>query len=399
MKKGALSEIFSGVAAKYLSAVEAHPDRSNQHEYNGVSGLRELFGPERLSTEADFIYLSGEEDDVETDMGNITWYDARERHPTRTEYRLYFTSNEVTEIAAEGDLLVIARRSEGRPLILIAKANGTAENQILWLFDLPSPGSGFIVKEVDNSEIGFVEKVVLEHLGIEIEQGADKYLDNILEAFGESFPSTRAFSSFARKTFGEADPISEPDKTLIAWLNHEERLFRALERHIVEGHLKNNFRGDVDEFISFSLSVHNRRKSRAGHSLENHLSVIFQKNGLIFEKGAITENRSRPDFLFPGQARYHDVGFPVSGLCMLGVKTTCKDRWRQVLAEADRIPTKHLLTLQPGISENQTQEMQSQSLQLVLPDAFHKTYTEAQQDWLMDVSGFICSVRKQQANR
>ena len=26
---------------------------------------------------------------------------------------------------------------------------------------------------------------------------------------------------------------------------------------------------------------------------------------------------------------------------MLGVKTTCKDRWRQVLSEADRIPQKH----------------------------------------------------------
>jgi hypothetical protein len=30
---------------------------------------------------------------------------------------------------------------------------------------------------------------------------------------------------------------------------------------------------------------------------------------------------------------------------MLGVKTTCSDRWRQVLAEADRIQLKHLLTL------------------------------------------------------
>jgi hypothetical protein len=28
---------------------------------------------------------------------------------------------------------------------------------------------------------------------------------------------------------------------------------------------------------------------------------------------------------------------------MPGVKSTCKDRWRQVLAEADRIDHKHLL--------------------------------------------------------
>ena len=38
---------------------------------------------------------------------------------------------------------------------------------------------------------------------------------------------------------------------------------------------------------------------------------------------------------------------------MLAVKTTAKDRWRQVLVEAERVETKHLLTLQEGISEIQ----------------------------------------------
>ena len=42
---------------------------------------------------------------------------------------------------------------------------------------------------------------------------------------------------------------------------------------------------------------------------------------------------------------------------MLAVKSTCKDRWRQILAEADRLPVKHLLTLEPGISVAQTDEM------------------------------------------
>jgi hypothetical protein len=31
---------------------------------------------------------------------------------------------------------------------------------------------------------------------------------------------------------------------------------------------------------------------------------------------------------------------------MLGAKTTCKDRWRQVLTEAIKIPHKHLFTLE-----------------------------------------------------
>ncbi len=72
------------------------------------------------------------------------------------------------------------------------------------------------------------------------------------------------------------------------------------------------------------------------------------------------------------------------------------DRWRQVLAEADRIPHKHLLTLEAAISTSQTTEMQAKRLQLVLPRTLHTTYTTAQQAWLMDVSTLISLVRERQ---
>ena len=81
---------------------------------------------------------------------------------------------------------------------------------------------------------------------------------------------------------------------------------------------------------------------------------------------------------------------------MLGVKSTCKDRWRQVLAEADRINHKHLLTLETSISGHQTDEMQAKNLQLVLPRGLHETYTPVQQAWLMDISSFTALVRERQ---
>lgn len=130
-------------------------------------------------------------------------------------------------------------------------------------------------------------------------------------------------------------------------------MFRRLERRIVADRLTSGFmngaNADVDGFLSFSLSVQNRRKSRAGRALENHLEALFAANGLRFARGAQTENHNRPDFLFPGQAEYRDPGFPSSQLTMLGAKSTLKDRWRQVLSEAERIETKHLLTLVPSI--------------------------------------------------
>ena len=72
------------------------------------------------------------------------------------------------------------------------------------------------------------------------------------------------------------------------------------------------------------------------------------------------------------------------------------DRWRQVLSEAERIATKHLLTLEPGISENQTDEMQAKSLQLVVPRRLHETFKPAQQEWLLDLTGFLAVARSRQ---
>jgi hypothetical protein len=183
---------------------------------------------------------------------------------------------------------------------------------------------------------------------------------------------------------------------LIAWLEREEILFRTLERHFIGDRLTQGFDGDVDGFISFSLSVQNRRKSRVGLALENHLEYLFAGFGLRYSRTAVTENKTKPDFLFPGHAEYHNPEFDPLKLTMLGVKSTCKDRWRQVLAEANRIEHKHLLTLEAAISSNQTNEMQAQKLQLVLPHRLHESYTETQRTWIMDVSSFIGLVQKRQ---
>lgn len=78
---------------------------------------------------------------------------------------------------------------------------------------------------------------------------------------------------------------------------------------------------------------------------------------------------------------------------MLAAKTTARDRWRQVLNEADRIPAKHLLTLQEGVSENQFAEMQAARLQLVVPTDLVSAYPKAIRPHLMTLERFICDVR------
>lgn len=215
----------------------------------------------------------------------------------------------------------------------------------------------------------------------------------MLQKFGKAFPSTREMSAFAR-TQVEAD-FRRADETLARWLEREEQLFRALENVIIRERLEKNFT-TVDEFIAYSLSVQNRRKSRMGFTLQNHLAELFTRHGLRFTPQARTEANNKPDFIFLDEREYHDATFNAALLVMLGVKSTSKDRWRQVLTEADRIPQKHLCTLEAGISTKQTDEMRRQSLTLVVPDGLHSTYTSAQRSSLLSVEQFVEFVRRKQ---
>jgi hypothetical protein len=160
--------------------------------------------------------------------------------------------------------------------------------------------------------------------------------------------------------------------------------------------LSRGFADDTEGFLQFSLSVLNRRKSRVGLALENHLELVLMHNEIGYDRAAQTEGKARPDFLFPGGKEYRNASFESHLLTMLGVKSTCKDRWRQVLTEAARIDTKHLLTLEAAISQDQTRQMQQHRLQLVVPRKLQPTYSAEQITVLMDLGSFIRLVRDRQ---
>ncbi|MGL5008643.1 MAG: type II restriction endonuclease [Paracoccaceae bacterium] len=54
------------------------------------------------------------------------------------------------------------------------------------------------------------------------------------------------------------------------------------------------------------------------------------------------------------------------------------------------------MTIEPGISVSQTDEMQRQSLQLVVPSQLHATFTPEQAGWLMTFAAFADLVRERQ---
>lgn len=404
MQRGLLSDYFEGVAVKRLSAVEADPKRSHQHEFQG-GHLRKLLGDDdRLKIPARFIWLSDEQEAVSEDSV-VSWYDSRRKQAHRSaEYRLYYYENGVTALMGEGDTFFVAMRPDGTAMIIVTPRDSTIQSQLSYLFGLEEqPDLTFKVKEIpedQSSRLDFAARYILDELGIDAEEPEADKLDGILEPLGINFPATADFSQLARDSLTHVTATDNADAVLMAWIEREELLFRRLERLVVAERLQTGFLTDkvpdVDGFISFSLSVQNRRKSRAGKSLEHHLAALFSARKLQFERGVETELRNKPDFLFPGKAAYQNPEFKTEKLTMLGSKSTCKDRWRQVLSEAIRIQNKHLLTLEPGISENQTDEMRAKNLQLVLPASLHVTYREAQKGWLMNVEEFVDLVKTRQ---
>ena len=404
MRRGMLSDLFIGVVAKRLTLVETVTERSNQHEIQGTRPLRRLLGEDdRRGIPARFIWVSDDQEAL-TEDGFMSWSNVRKGKPRSAEFHLYYSGNAVTERMQPGDVLFVALQRNGSLLVIVTPAASTIQSQLLWLFSLPEqPEFGFSLQEIDeahNVELDFATRYILDELGIEPEEPEAGKLDELIERFDLAFPTTRVFSAFARASLPEVSAADDPDFALIEWMDREEQLFRRLERRIVADRIGDGFQSptgvDVEGFLSFSLSVQNRRKSRAGLALENHLEAVFAAQGVCYQRGAETENRNKPDFLFPGQPAYQDPTFPAERLTMLGAKSTLKDRWRQVLSEAQRIEDKHILTLEPGISENQTEEMRAKRLQLVAPRRLHDTYRPGQQEWLMDLADFLSIVRGRQ---
>jgi len=404
VRRGMLSDLFAGVVAKRLTLVETVTERSNQHEIQGTRPLRSLLGEDdRRKIPTRFIWLSDGQEAL-SEEGFMSWSDVRKGKPRAAEFHLYYSGNSVTERMREGDQLFLALQRDDSLLVIVTPAASTIQTQLLWLFSLPQqPDPVFSLRKIDakhNVELDFATRYILEELGIEPEEPDAARLDELIERFGLAFPTTRIFSEFARASLPEVSAADDPDHALIEWMDREEQLFRRLERRIVADRIGNGFHSptgiDVDGFLSFSLSVQNRRKSRVGLALENHLEAVFTAQDVGYQRGAETENRNKPDFLFPGGEQYRDREFPAERLTMLGAKSTLKDRWRQVLSEAQRIEEKHILTLEPGISDNQTDEMRAKHLQLVIPRRLHSTFRSRQQEWLMTVADFLSVVRARQ---
>ncbi|WP_206184306.1 type II restriction endonuclease [Sporolactobacillus sp. THM19-2] len=305
---------------------------------------------------------------------------------TRNEYRI---TRGIPDLDPEhtGDLFVLVKLDPENYLAYMLQTEDEI-NSFLNEFGMSPADTGGIIQKED---LKLGHTISPEELSIMA----------YIEGLNVDFPSSAEMSEAARSIYNEIFNHKEnirtnPDKEIIGWVDMEYRLFRMLETYRYGSRISKGF-DSVEEFIKIANVVLNRRKSRAGKSLEHHLSAIFDGNSLRYVPQPVTEGHKKPDFLFPDAGSYHDHSFPADHLIFLGAKTTCKDRWRQILNEADRINVKHLFTLQQGISVRQLDEMEKAGVILVVPKLYIKTFPKEKQDSIWTLKKFIDYVKEKES--
>jgi len=297
---------------------------------------------------------------------------------TRNEYRLTRFGKGFPYLSDDniGDLLVLCRLSKKDYRAFVLSADEDIDDFLAALNISPANANGIIEKETRPQD------------------ALENCFKTFLLGLKTEFPETELLSRKARECYRGAYGIddyavqADPDSHLLKWLDAEYQLFRMIEKERYGQRIQKPF-SSVEEFIETANTLLQRRKSRAGFSLEHHLAALFRIYGLRFDTQGVTEARKKPDFIFPGITAYRDPSFDEKKLIVLAAKTTCKDRWRQVLNEADRAPKKYLFTLQQGISSSQLEEMRAVNVQLIVPKPYLTSFPAPFRDRIFTVEQFI----------
>lgn len=203
-------------------------------------------------------------------------------------------------------------------------------------------------------------------------------LEKALESFVmaiSAFPSGDEMTQAAFETLKQCiinfDTLTS-DERLMRSVKAEYQLFRLVENKVEKKRVAGPF-DDIERFLEIAKSIDGRRKSRAGRALENQLHYILLEADVPHEMRA-KSIQGDPDCVVPSAAVYHASDDPDQDVAIIGIKTTCKDRWRQVLEEAPKVKQRLLFTTQQGMSKKTFDAMVASSIRLVVPQEIHPMY-------------------------
>ncbi len=353
--------------------------------YVAFQVFRELHDSGRENPRVEFQAISGSREHAAD--ANIIWYNNQLRGGTRNEVR-------VTRLGGHESPLLDPENTGAIALLFFTGENGNrkcrywvcrdeAEEDAAETFaGSVEPGKPLFWATPSNNLPDAAETPAQGGCWLTAEQVTAEWADQ--------FPTPQEVLDKAISLHGYKDlPV---DSRLMRRRDCEYDVFRSVECAIEMHVIRNGF-DSIDTFVSKANTILQRRKARSDRSLELHMTAILGEEKINCQPQARTESGNRPDFIFPSQEAYNDPYYPSGRLRMLAVKTTVKERWRQILEEAGRIPIKHLLTLQEGVSEQQFAQMRDAGVRLVVPQSLHTRYPQSVRPEIMTLAEMIEEVR------
>lgn len=367
------------VAAKRLSRVEVSREASNQHEFNaGLLRKALAITGERTSGDLEITYVTDDEADAEVEQCRYTLSNVRAGNPRRDEYHMYYSSPRLQLLAQEGDILVLTRAGESTDLRALIVRPGTtlaAHVEELLADDGVEITQRFraISAHVKGSAAADFFRAAAESSPVPSAEDflafADRaFLSRVLDA--GKLPGGRRMAAEAGMIVDRmAPPNLDPDFFLQWRLDAETMLFQHLELALGQRDLDElSMSGSLEfaEVMRMVLARIQSRRSRRGNSLQNHFAALLDRERIPYAEQCRTEH-TEPDFIVPGCSEYDDATFPTHRLRMVACKSLVRERWAQILKEAQRIPKKYLLTLDLRLTDSTLADMRRNAIRVFVP--------------------------------
>ncbi len=120
---------------------------------------------------------------------------------------------------------------------------------------------------------------------------------------------------------------------------------------------------------TFLMSIFQSRKSRAGKAFEYIIRELFSRLSYPFAE-QVDVDGATPDFIMPSEKSFRENPL---GSIIFTAKRTLRERWRQVVTEANKGYGFFLATLDNKITRNQIEQAAKNKIYIVVPEKLKET--------------------------
>lgn len=149
------------------------------------------------------------------------------------------------------------------------------------------------------------------------------------------------------------------DKIYEEYLKAQEKI----GQETIDDCLKNTDRIEYNELDKFFLSISQSRKSRAGSAFEFIIREMLIRLEYPFSEQVVIGG-AKPDYVLPSKQYFLEK--PLDSI-LLTAKRTLRERWRQIVTEANKAYGYFLATIDKKVSQNQIKQASEHKVYIVVP--------------------------------